>query len=250
MTGLIKSLAAAVALTVSATAANAADIYRGSTKDAPDAAIYAGPGVNWSGCYFGGQAGYGNANHKAEFSISDGERSEGAFIDGLNSHGFFGGGTIGCDVARGNLLFGVFGDYNFSNAVTTVGLGGDELDIIQEGDSWVVAARAGYLFGQEKRALLYVLGGYGQADVDYSAGGDATTSATFSGFVAGAGGEYALTQNVFIGIEWQHFFGGKETLVSERFEGLTAELTDDMDTDKVMAKLKFKLNAGLPYLGD
>lgn len=177
------------------------------------------------------------------------------FLDGLNSHGVFGGGTVGADIQRGHLLFGVFGDYNISGLKTSIG-GSDsaDIDIIEEGDSWVVAARAGYLFGEEKRALLYVLGGYGQTDVTYAGigtdGGD--KDVTFSGFVAGAGGEYALSQNVFLGIEWQHFFGSTETLASATSENelVSAKITDEMDTDKVMAKLKVKFGGNLPYIGD
>lgn len=252
MTGLLK-LAAVLALTVSASAAYGADLG-GSIKDTPAAYTPDNVGINWNGCYFGGQVGYGNANHRGEISASNGEESESIFVDGLNSHGPFGGGNIGCDVARGNWLLGAFADYNFGGGKTTVGASfdgkGESIDVIKEGNSWVVAARAGYLFGQERRALLYALAGYGQADVDYSAGGDATTSATFSGFVAGAGGEYALTQNVFLGIEYQHFFGGKETLASASGEGFTEALTDDMNRDTVQATLKIKFGGGLPYLGD
>ena len=69
---------------------------------------------------------------------------------------------------------------------------------------------------------------------------------TFSGFVAGAGGEYALTRNVSLGIEYQHFFGGEQTLFDNRDSyGNGLVVKDDMDSDKVMARLKLKLSAGL-----
>lgn len=178
-----------------------------------------------------------------------------AFIDGINSHGGFGGGTIGADVQRGHFVFGVFGDYDFSSAKAQAGLafGGVSANAsIEDGDSWLVAGRAGYLFGEEKRAMLYILGGYGQQDVSYHAG-DFNKDLTFSGLVAGAGGEYALGRNLFLGIEWQHFFGGKETVFDSGFLGCEADrlkITDDMDSDKVMAKLKLKLDDTVPYISD
>lgn len=171
-----------------------------------------------------------------------------AFIDGINSHGLFGGGTIGADFQKGAFVFGIFGDYNFSALETETGVSVDGTSLgtvkAEEGDSWLVAARAGYLFGP--RALLYGLVGYGQTDYDYTVtigGASDTKELTFSGLVLGAGGEYALSDNVFLGIEYQHFFGSKETLVNESWDGGSLKITDELDTDKVMARLKFKLNA-------
>jgi len=297
---------AAIAVGIFASSANAADLG-GSSKDSPSSVLDApvsGVSINWTGVYVGGQVGYGNSNHnlKGDLTVDEGKCAlpapvltsslsvgpynatdcaaakgvwtsdiqsvASAFLDGINSSGVFGGGTIGADIQRGNLLFGVFGDYNFASAKATAGASlatspttaFEANASIEDGDSWLLAARAGYLFGSEKRALLYVLGGYGQQDVSYHAGTNNPKDTpfdkdlTFSGFVAGAGGEYALTRNLFIGIEWQHFFGGEETVFSD--DGNTSssghgfatnsKLTDDMSSDKVMAKLKIKLNTGIP----
>lgn len=166
------------------------------------------------------------------------------FIDGLNSSGVFGGGTVGADLQRGRLVFGVFGDYNISDAKMTAGadFNGDNVfsASIEDGNSWLVAGRIGYLVTD--RAMLYGLGGYGQQDVTYKVAipGDSDHSGsldtTFSGWVVGGGAEYALSHNVFVGLEYQHFFGGKETLVDDG----THLVTDELDTDKVMAKVKIK----------
>lgn len=223
------------------------------------AAPASGKSVNWTGVYIGGQVGYGNTNHKLTGDVYEPAYCDGAgdteatcdgkwvpaetfasgYLDGLNSHGIFGGGTIGADYQLGRVVFGAFGDYNFSSIDTKAGASIDGTSVfsaaIEEGDSWLVAGRLGYLVGD--RALIYVLGGYSQMDMKYKIAGEDDVSKTFSGWVLGAGGEYALTQNVFLGLEYQHFFGGKETLVDE--DGF--RLTDDVDADKVMAKLKVKL---------
>lgn len=172
-----------------------------------------------------------------------------AFLDGVGSNGFFGGGTVGADLQSGHWVVGVFGDYNFSGVESSTGVSFNDTEVvsakIDEGNSWLVAARAGYLFGAEKRALLYGLFGYGQTEVDYSltiGGNTGKKETTFSGIVIGAGGEYALSQNIFFGIEYQHFFGSEETLYDGSCGvGCNVILTDDMDTDKVMARLKLKL---------
>lgn len=303
---LLTSTAIAVLL-LGAPVAQAADIFNGPGSLKDDSGV-PGTAVNWTGFYFGGQVGWSNSNHnlrgadtidlgKCTAALASGDKvasynhnaadclktagqvwtpdihtDKSDSIDGANSSGVFGGGTIGGDLMRGRYVFGVFGDYNFSGADfksnhSEFGPDGKLIEghsgsqSIEDGDSWIVAARAGYLFGEDKRALLYVLGGYGQADATFTGftsdkdGKPTKKDVTFSGFVAGAGGEYALTRNIFLGIEWQHFFGSEEALFSEdgnvdgpRSNATNSKLTDDMSSDKVMAKLKLKLNGVLPSI--
>lgn len=181
-----------------------------------------------------------------------------AFIDGLNSSGVFGGGTIGADYQLGHesrFVIGGFFDYNISNASFNTGAkeGPDQVfaGSIEDGNSWVLAARAGLALGDEHRALVYALAGYGQQDVTYKGAiaGDTPFSKdkTIGGWVVGGGMEYALNNIVSIGAEYQHFFGSKENLFDSGFLGCEADrlkVNDSLDTDKVMAKLKIKLNGG------
>ena len=88
---VILTAASVVAL---ATAANAADMYRpsaGGYKDVPYV------GVNWSGVYVGVNGGYGMNSNNSDMN------------------GGFGGGQIGYNVQRGNLVFGVEGDIEGSS---------------------------------------------------------------------------------------------------------------------------------------
>ena len=257
------SAVALLASTFLVAPASASDLFDAPSGDYAQAA----KSINWGGFYIGGQVGYGNSNHhlkgqgfkevpcdtpKQEEACYEAIDGASGFIDGLNAKGFFGGGTVGFDVQKNHLLFGVFGDYNISNGeATTSNVDGTDTQYsIEEGDSWLAAARLGYLFGQEKRALLYVLGGYGQTDYTFegqivSLDPQVKKDVTFSGFIAGAGGEYALTNNVFLGIEWQHFFGGEKTLFDGRSldDAPLVHVTDEVDPDKVMAKVKIKLNS-------
>lgn len=155
------------------------------------------------------------------------------FIDGLNSHGFIGGGRVGFDWARGRLLGGVFAGYDLSNMETDSSFGK-----IEKQDEWMVGLRLGYIVAP--RTMAYVLGAYTQTEYEF--GGDETT---FNGWTAGAGIEFALSGNVFLGMEYTHTFYDKETLVDVGNEFGSFKLTDDLDEDKIMATLKVKLNGGL-----
>lgn len=269
--------------------AYAADLGRGGMKDAPVDGVSVDKPINWTSIYLGGQIGYSNSNHHITGSKFNGECTPAALptgkaaalpdgsterqicendggtwtdtkeegsdtsVNGLDSHGVFGGVRLGADLQRGNWVFGIFGDYDFSNAKATVDnvnfLGGHaDHGSIEDGDSWVAAVRAGYLFGSEKRALLYALAGYGQQDVSYH-GTDGSDSfskgVTFSGFVAGAGAEYALSNMVTVGLEWQHFFGGTENLVDERGTGWCENVINDrMQSDKIMGRINLKVGPG------
>jgi opacity protein-like surface antigen len=197
------------------------------------------------------------------FDISTSNTAAG-FISGIGSDGLFGGLSVGADIQRGKFVFGLFGDYNFSAADARAEHAGNtkvtvspvvvpvdgarrySADIdnsisakIDEGDSWLVAARAGYLFGSDNRALLYGLIGYGQQDVKYTVG-SLTDKETFGSLVLGAGGEYALTNNIFVGLEGRYWFGDDKTVLAT--DDLT--MTDDWSKVEVMARLRFKLNGG------
>lgn len=221
----------------------AADL-RSSAKDSMETPI-AGTSINWTGFHIGAQVGHGTSQHNLDASASGTETTTSAFVDGIGGNGAFAGGSVGFDYARGSWLVGVFGDYNFSEAESNAGLaiGGNTIGTasIKGGDSWMVGARAGYLFGTEKRAMLYALAGYGQTDVDYAVTGTDGKSVTFDSFVFGIGGEYALTNNMFIGLEARRWVGDDKTIHDD--DGL--KITDDFSKTEVMARLRLKLNSGL-----
>lgn len=272
----ILSLAALSAVLLS-TSAHAADVFgRESTKDSP--AQYApdsGGMVNWSGFYIGGRAGYGNANHdltvqqygneishicgEEESGCEPGEKvvdfaafSEDLFnLNGLNSAGFVGGGQVGFDVQRGQFVGGVFASYDFSNAETTVsGFEMPEVALIEQGDSWSIGARAGLLVNP--RTLVYVLAAYSQGEFTFAGedeDGATSKDVTFDGITAGAGVEFALAQNVFLGIEGTHTWYDSETL-GDSCDGVEecgggVRLVDEIGETRVMGTLKMKLNTGL-----
>jgi outer membrane immunogenic protein len=272
---LKSSLAVSILALLSTGAANATDLP-GSTKDSPSYyAPESGSAISWTGFYIGGRAGYGNANHdltvqgygneishicgQEEAGCEPGDKvvdfaafSEDLFnLNGLNSAGFVGGGQVGFDVQRGRFVGGVFGSYDFSNAETTVsGFEMPEIALIEQGDSWSVGARAGLLVNP--RTLLYVLAAYSQGEFTFAGEGeDGATSkdVTFDGITAGAGIEFALAQNVFLGIEGTHTWYDSETL-GDSCDGVEecgggVRLVDEIGETRVMGTLKMKLNTGI-----
>jgi opacity protein-like surface antigen len=182
-------------------------------------------------------------------------------IDGVNSHGLVGDGRIGFDIARGRFLFGVYGAYGFSNMDTEIndmiGISNRDrsLDLtsIEKGDEWSIGARAGLLV--DPRTLAYILAAYTQTDYTFSGNvtdADGTRGfsrdTTFDGVTVGGGVEFAVTSNLFLGIEGTHTFYGKETVLDTggtEVGGFGQRIEDEIGETKVMGTLKLKLNGGL-----
>lgn len=185
-----------------------------------------------------------------------------ASLDGWNSDGGIGGGRVGFDYARGRLLFGLFAEYNVSSmegeSALLPGLPGGMAFGLEKDDEWSVGGRLGYIVAP--RTLAYVLAAYTQTDYNLTgfnaatlAGFDVKDSATFDGVTVGGGIEFALTGNVFFGLEYAHTFYGEETLLdiskkngvdgpNNKFGRNGIRVLDDLDEDKIMATLKIKLN--------
>lgn len=188
------------------------------------------------------------------YVTAPGDSRELGSIDGINSHGAIGGGRLGYDFARGRFLAGVFGEYNIAGMETTTNIASVGAFGIEKEDEWSIGARLGYIVAP--RTLAYVLAAYTQTE--YSVTGldnpmvasffdKRSGGATFDGISVGGGIEFALTNNVFFGVEYQHTFYDEENLVDlySTASNVGVSVNDDLDEDKVMATLKFKLNGGL-----
>lgn len=177
---------------------------------------------------------------------------EAASLDGLNSHGIIGGGRLGFDYAAGRFLFGVYGSYDFSGMESSGSVGDFASFSVDKGDEWSLGARAGVVAGN--RTLLYILAAYAQTEYEFAGrlGDDAASrDIEFNGVTVGGGIEYALSSNIFLGLEYQHTFYGEETIARANLDtglpGHRLELRDDLDEDKIMATIKFK-TGGLDQL--
>lgn len=159
------SLAAAVALV--STAAFAADLP--NKKKAP-ASIVAPRTFSWNGVYAGINGGYINTNAHGDAASTAGDVSGGLF-----------GLTAGYNAQMpNNVVLGVEGDYGMSNAD---GSGTGKITSVA-----TARVRAGLAMD---RLLPYVTAGYAGANVKTTSSNDFV-----NGWTAGAGAEYAISDNL------------------------------------------------------
>ena len=254
MKSLTSTAIAALAVGFLTVPAYAADL--GNQGD-PTSAAYARP-ESFTGFYFGAHAGYGNANHDTSvdfYGIEDEELGDSVTLfslDGLNSRGFVGGADVGVDKQVGRFVFGAFASYDWSNMETEAGIfpgvTGGATYTLERSDDWSVGGRAGILI--DPSVLIYALAAYSQ--VTYTLNGPGVEEGapklsdeeTFSGVKIGGGMEALLVDNIFVGIEYTHFFGGEQTWFDtcrgEEGCGKGLRVTDDLSEDIIKGTLKYK----------
>lgn len=178
-------LAAAAAAAVMAGSAHAADLPRRTAPIAP--AVTALPIFAWTGFYAGVNAGWGFGQFSGSGAPSFKDPS-----------GFTGGGQIGYNYQMGNIVLGLETDLNYANLRATnsaTGIGGSKATVDYYG---TVRARAGVAID---RFLPYITGGFAYGGSTVTVPGFAKTSPSHTGWVAGAGVEYAFTNNLTARIE-------------------------------------------------
>lgn len=171
------------------------------------------PAFNWRGIYFGVNGGYGSAATSSVDTITGNIfGANGTYPNSVDLDGFLGGGTIGANYQIGRLVLGVEGDWDWTNQSVTKSVsctGG----CVATGHStirWLATlrGRVGYAIN---RVLLY--GTAGAAFVNAKdtqtqtvpVGAPAVVfSDTALGWAAGAGLEYAFTQNLSVKLEYLH----------------------------------------------
>jgi outer membrane immunogenic protein len=178
---------AAGLLTVVAGAAQAADLPRRSAAAAPAPIVYK-KGFTWTGGYVGATAGYGWGSHTG--------RNGGALLG--KPKGALFGVTAGYNQQYGNIVAGVEGDFSGDTQKatrTTPGMVGKS----RVRSLATARARIGVAVD---RALIYATGGYAGGSVNASLRPTALTGSSktqwLNGYAAGAGVEYAVTDNVTV----------------------------------------------------
>jgi len=203
---------------------------------APVAPIaYAPPIYNWSGFYVGGNIGGGFANSSWSDPFTGAN-------DTFSKDGFLGGGQIGANAQFNWLVVGIEGDFDWTGLK---GSGTDSMgNSINTETQWTstVTGRIGAAFD---RLLVYGKGGVAFADDKSSltdiAGGTASTSQTRTGWTAGAGLEYALSENWTAKLEYDYLGFGSETLnlPTPTFPAYTSSASLNVQEVKVGINYKF-----------
>jgi outer membrane immunogenic protein len=180
------------------------------------AAYVPAPVYNWTGCYVGGNVGFGwQDNHAYDPQI-------GFYAGGETANGVVGGGQIGCDWQTGPWVFGFQGmfdgtDLNSShiNPISPTGA-----DALGTNTRWFATQTARIGMTVTPQALFYVKGGAAEASFNYS-DNDPTVpyygsaSATRFGWTVGAGFEYSFAPNWSAFVEYNYMgFGSNATTLT------------------------------------
>ena len=190
----------------------------GSTAMPVKAPIVAAGSMNWTGFYVGGYVGGGwsDANWSDPFGTTispSGAPNIAGFGDVTHATGPLGGGRIGANWQIGQWVLGAeadasAADFRGDNTCFS-GIGGINCEHIVKGLE-TVTGRLGYAWN---RSLLYAKGGGAWAETTYNLNGNTngslslgtgSSNATASGWVAGVGIEYALTDNWTTNFEYDH----------------------------------------------
>jgi outer membrane immunogenic protein len=213
-------LASAVLPLLAAGSAMAADMpTRTPTyKAPPPVAVF-----SWTGCYIGGHGGYARAqaNHGVSFDDAN-ESPEFFFTNNFSPSSGVYGFQGGCNYQSGRYVFGIEGDYSWTNASQSFAFaepaanGGDTAAFNIKLQS--LASVRGRVGIADDRALLYVIAGAAWARFNYSYvlfdSDEGTNAASLSfspnGLVFGAGAEYALTDWLILRGEYLHYTFGDD----------------------------------------
>lgn len=200
MKTLLKAAFAAIAL-FGAGASPAADLRsRGVLPPAPELPSF----YDWSGIYLGGQLGYSWGSDRASEFATAGRVPLGRSFD-YSPSSFIGGARLGFNHRLGSIVLGVEGDIEGMNAHEGRGdLGG----VIRVRQDWQgsVRARLGYSLD---RILVYATAGAAFTRLEYAyasplTGLGETITAAKTGWTVGGGVDYALTDNLILGVDYRY----------------------------------------------
>jgi outer membrane immunogenic protein len=234
-------LAGSALLTVVSGSAMAADMRPARAPVYTKAPMMA-PTYNWSGCYIGGN--FGGLWAHTDWSVAASTSQD------LNNA--LGGGQVGCNYQVTTWVFGIQGDYDWTNA--SADTADARLALTDHTNIKSVASITGRVGYTWDRFLGYVKGGGAWERDEYSTT-LFTTGATFStasetrtGWTIGIGGEYAFTDWLTGFVEYDYYDFGTTTNAFAVVGGGTS-LVDIKET-KSLAKagVNFKFNPGGPVV--
>ncbi len=244
--------------------------------DLPARPVYKAPMVapavfSWTGCYIGGNIGGKWPRTSGTVGIPATAVTGASvlvFDDSSSSDGtFIGGGQVGCNYQTGPFVIGIEGDVDWQRWNRAFAVGAVVPPLFVTGDNFSLSSRwqaslrgrVGYAWD---RVLLYVTGGAAWTDVTVGAnfipfggfpGTIASERQTLTGATVGGGLEYAITNNLSLGVEgrftWYdtHNFNTGAlavfgTPVTGPFTFAPTTTSVKLNTAEVMAKLNWRFD--------
>lgn len=170
--------------------------------------------AGWTGFYIGGHIGWGR--HDGNLTAFTPWNGFAGFpVSGLSNNSVIGGVQAGYNYQMGSIVAGVEADFSAGSLGGSSNNGGPGTWWSSRAN-WVgtIGPRLGVAFGD---ALLYAKGGLAIADLEYShvqGGNLISAGSTRTGWMIGAGLEYAINRNLSLKVEYNYIDlgGGRTTL--------------------------------------
>lgn len=176
--------------------------------------------INWTGCYAGGNVGYGRQYNHPFDNVAPGSVQDGT------GQGAVGGAQVGCDYRFANSwLVGAQGMFDGAgiddNHALLSGGGTEKLGFNTE---WLATLTGRVGATVLPQVLLYAKGGLAMVHINYS---DADATAPYAyeadalrrGWIAGGGAEYAFQPNWSVLLEYNYIDFGSRNITTNKTLG-------------------------------
>lgn len=247
MRHFLKTSLAACAVVSFAGVAEAADvIYEEPAMVAPMAPMEAAP-YSWTGGYIGLFGGAATGDFDYDFAMSPAVGGIGDASLENSAGGLFGGAQAGYDYQIGNFVIGAVADIAASDIDTelTASIGGVGSASVSSDLQYLgtVRARLGYAMD---RFMVYGHGGFAYGETEQTVSltglGSVTNDEndTKTGYVVGAGVEYAIFDNVSFQTEYSYTDLGDDTILSGTVGGTDFSVDESLDFHAVKAAINYR----------
>jgi outer membrane immunogenic protein len=192
---------------------------------------------NWTGCYIGAAAGLDSG--RTRHSITTGPRLGDTRPD-FQLNGAIAGGTLGCNYQTSNIIFGIEGDFSWTNKE------GDAFALPpfnvtrsdETSEKWLGTFRGRLGYTPWERAFLYATGGGAVANIEAKVcafnGTCVSETKSVLGWAVGVGVEFALWDAWTAKAEYLHVefgptsFLSHQTIGTQTFEARNVPVLDDV----------------------
>jgi outer membrane immunogenic protein len=194
------------------------------------------PLFTWTGCYIGGNG--GGLWAKKDWT----ETGSGEAQSSVDISSWLAGGQVGCNYQVSTWVFGIQGDYDWTNASASAA----DAEFIGATDSTKIKSLAsvtGRVGMAWDRFLGYVKGGGAWESDEYTIsilGFSSAASETRTGWTIGVGGEYAFTNWLTGFAEYDYYdFGTRANTFAGSFGAASVDIKETKSVAKVGLNIKF-----------